>query len=107
MKVGDSVLISGRDEWFNEQYMGKYEGTVGTIVDSGTFKYQAIPVCRVKFPDGKAFGYMETSLTLVGPSHPAPQEKKTEANDFPHICPRCGAAAYVGLIVVDCKNKCH
>ena len=25
---------------------------------------------------------------------------------YPHKCPRCGAAAYVGLNVVDCKAGC-
>lgn len=26
--------------------------------------------------------------------------------NFPHKCPHCGAAAYVGLNAVDCRAKC-
>lgn len=26
---------------------------------------------------------------------------------FPHSCPRCGAAAFVGFIQVDCKARCQ
>jgi len=44
----------------------------------------------------------------------APPEKKTVYVDvssiaddrYPHSCPRCGRAAYVGLFAVDCKKQC-
>ena len=26
---------------------------------------------------------------------------------YPHTCPRCGAAAYVGFLKVDCSRSCH
>lgn len=25
---------------------------------------------------------------------------------FPHLCPRCGAAAYIGFDSVDCSRRC-
>jgi hypothetical protein len=30
-----------------------------------------------------------------------------DLSKYPHKCPRCGAAAYVGLVAVDCSGKCH
>jgi hypothetical protein len=30
----------------------------------------------------------------------------TKSKDFPHVCPRCGAPAYCGLIKVDCSKGC-
>jgi hypothetical protein len=26
---------------------------------------------------------------------------------FPHTCPHCGAAAYIGYLLVECKGKCQ
>lgn len=26
---------------------------------------------------------------------------------FPHVCPRCGAAAFVGFLIVECKAQCQ
>jgi hypothetical protein len=28
-------------------------------------------------------------------------------SNFPHVCPYCGAPAYVGIFSVDCSNNCH
>ena len=27
-------------------------------------------------------------------------------SSYPHVCPRCNGPAYIGLLSIDCKNKC-
>jgi hypothetical protein len=34
-------------------------------------------------------------------------ENKNSSNEFPHVCPNCGAPAYIGIFSVDCSKKCH
>lgn len=35
-------------------------------------------------------------------------EFKCSGNDrFPHKCPRCGGAAYIGINTVECMVECH
>lgn len=29
------------------------------------------------------------------------------SNQYPHVCPKCGAPAYVGLFSSDCSRKCN
>lgn len=33
--------------------------------------------------------------------------KRPDLSRFPHLCPRCGSAAYVGLNEVDCSEGCR
>jgi ribosomal protein L40E len=35
-----------------------------------------------------------------------PVSIKSETNNYPHICPRCGAPAYIGMNQIECK-KCQ
>lgn len=48
--------------------------------------------------------YLIKSVIDEEPPEPAP--KKASISHFPHRCPKCGAAAFIGFSAVDCSANC-
>lgn len=56
---------------------------------------------RCPAPESVMFLYEPASYTGVKVS------PRIDLSRFPHSCPRCGAAAYVGFTSVDCSQGCR
>lgn len=59
-------------------------------------------VTSENYPLSKYFTRGTSSL----PKSMAPEAPKTRGDMYPHVCPYCGEAAYVGLGSVDCSENC-
>jgi hypothetical protein len=60
--------------------------------------------CEDKSSPG--YGYLKISVGDLDRENMQVVYKKKEScmSNYPHICPRCGAPAYVGLFSVDCTR---
>lgn len=48
-----------------------------------------------------------TNFRINNGAHLVSLQRRVETSPcYPHKCPRCGAAAYVGFSTVDCSSKC-
>ena len=110
-KIGDEVVVTrtsieGEDGWEAywdsrmDWFVGKrcvitYDyGDCGfylVLLDTKGYSYGAISY---------SFPYFVLELADVK------AVAKPKSNDYPHVCPRCGAPAYCGLFKVDCSKNC-
>ena len=124
IKIGVSFIWTGSSDNIYVQSVidSKVKFTVvdvnGLINNFSPFIY-----CTIECKDTFVFDFMKAHLEQTGPFKGSYRigawsadycnweivgEKKEGKliNNYPHICPRCGAAAYVGLFAVDCSRGC-
>jgi hypothetical protein len=99
-KVGDKVRVTRiaedyEDDWSN-CWNSQMDGAVGNVFTIEEDRKEL--GFRLNFA---RYGFPYFILELV-----SEKACTTKSNDFPHICPRCGAPAYCGLQKVDCSKGC-
>lgn len=107
-KEGDKVIVYRKSTPNNWRWWTEEQDT--TIGKSGiiqqTREEDGINFCLLAFVScgdhyKHKYWYPEDALCLA-------EEKASPTNShFPNKCPRCGAAAYIGLMTIECSNGCN
>lgn len=103
----DEVLAGIGEIWHHDSFPTDPGGRLESVVQNmdGTittkFKLEKHTVLMSVYTWRSAQRFLEV-MRLVGGTHTA---VKADLSRFPHTCPRCGSAAYVGATAaVDCYN---
>jgi hypothetical protein len=131
MEIGVTFILTtyGHNVLINELVENEIEFTVESLCEFNISGLSKIIHCSVEScqnqnlflelkkytdtnPSSPGFGYIklktnETDISsfIIISKRIILKEKIFCKNDYPHICPRCGADAYIGLFSVDC-TKC-
>lgn len=101
MKRGALVFVHDQDGWSTDLYsvIMRTPVTLGAIylvkyLDHGTARHVG---AFVQFPSPTRFKWADDA--------PPPAVKLDLENKFPHTCPACKSAAYVGFTSIECGNR--